>query len=164
VLPGVAEETRRMNVYEYVRVKGQNYTIYCDYHSFTPDSYAIRYKNTDMVSAWRYHLVMDKTYKRYYMKVTSRSLYGTAGVTLDHITTPEYWVHNNDNDVVRYFPLCGYYSGNKAEDVGGIGFYWSSSSYTADEYAYHWIIYYIGATTLYLAPDKKMTVRLFETY
>ncbi len=76
-------------------------------------TYALRYKGTSMVSAWKYEYVrgeinsMTQT-RDCFMKVTSRSLFGKKKLSVREISDEDYWMEANEEDVVRYFPACGY--------------------------------------------------------
>ncbi|MDI9522296.1 MAG: hypothetical protein QM237_03410, partial [Bacteroidota bacterium] len=59
--------------------------------------------------------------------VTSRSLKGQTGVTVDEIAKPSFWNDNAGNDVIRHFPASGFYWGGSLYYVGTRGFFWSSS-------------------------------------
>jgi hypothetical protein len=93
-------------------------------------SYALRYKGTDMVSAWKYEYISDGN--NTHMKITSRRV--SSYVTIDDITENNgaFWNSGNENDIVRYFPASGYYEGSLRKDLGTNGYFWSSTKKGTD--------------------------------
>ena len=87
-------------------------------------TYALRYKGTHLVSAWKYEYT-GKTTNNCHLKITSRSVYGQT-ITVDDITNATFWNNNTENDVIRYFPASGNYQ--DPGDVGIGGAFWSSTS------------------------------------
>ena len=114
------------NQSEIVTVAGGNYTMTSDFrnNSATKTTYALRYKGTDLVSAWRYEYIGWNT-NNCHLKITSRSVYGQI-VSIDNIADPTYWSSNSENDIVRYFPASG--NDKVPSDVGKGGAFWSSTS------------------------------------
>ncbi len=117
-------------VAETVMVQGKSITMKSDFIAFSAIlgkvAYAIRYKGTSMVSAWKYEYIEDGN--NTHMKITSRNLYGQ---TLPHITDineSAFWNNNNANDVVRYFPASGYIdTDGVTQNRGTNGYFWSST-------------------------------------
>ncbi len=121
------KETNSYNdISETVTVQGTSIAMTSDFRTGVGGvSYALRYKGTDLVSAWRYEYIEngDNTH----MKITSRSLKGQTGVTVDEIAKQEFWNTNAGNDVTRHFPASGYHRESSLNNVGTRGCFWSSS-------------------------------------
>ncbi len=125
------QDTESYNdVSETVTVQGTSITMTSDFRTGVGGvSYALRYKGTDMLSAWRYEYISDGN--NTHMKITSRSLKGQTGVTVDDIAKPAFWNTNAENDVIRHFPASGYYWESSLDYVGRDGAFWSSSLYSS---------------------------------
>lgn len=120
------------DINETVTVQGTSITMTSDFRTGVSGvSYALRYKDTDMVTAWRYEFIEngDNTH----MKITSRSLKGQTGVTVEDIAKPAFWSANGDNDVTRHFPASGYFYSGSHDLVGTFGLFWSSSPYISGQ-------------------------------
>ncbi|HPK29967.1 MAG TPA: hypothetical protein PK979_02870 [Bacteroidales bacterium] len=118
-------------VTELVVVQGQNITMTGDFsHPGNNVSYALRYKGTDMVSAWKYEYISDGN--NTHMTITSRRV--SSSVTIDDITENNgaFWNSGNENDIVRYFPASGYYEGSLRKNLGINGYFWSSTKKGTD--------------------------------
>jgi hypothetical protein len=87
-------------------------------------TYALRYKGTHLVSAWKYQYIGYGT-NNCHLKITSRSVYGQT-ITVDQIADALFWSTNTENDIVRYFPASG--NSDDPGDVGIGGAFWSSTS------------------------------------
>ena len=116
------------NITENVIVQGDTITMTSDFRNSTiPTSYALRYKGTDMVSAWKYEYV--KNSNDTHLKITSRIV--APSVTINDIANDAYWSTNTGNDVVRYFPASGYIKNDPTGigdvNVGTHGYFWSST-------------------------------------
>jgi hypothetical protein len=111
---------------ETVTIAGNIYTMTSDFRNNSADTttYALRYKGTHLVSAWKYEYT-GKTTNNCHLKITSRSVYGQT-ITVDDITNATFWNNNTENDVIRYFPASGNYQ--DPGDVGIGGAFWSSTS------------------------------------
>jgi len=114
---------------ENVIVQGININMVSDFRT-TPNkvSYALRYKGTDMISAWKYEYVTDNVNKNHtHMKITSRNV--LPSVTIDNIIANNgaFWNTGTTNDVVRYFPASGYMSGTTVGNRQTHGYFWSST-------------------------------------
>ncbi|HHU97599.1 MAG TPA: hypothetical protein GXX67_10130 [Petrimonas sp.] len=115
---------------ETVTVQGTSIAMTSDFRTGVSGvSYALRYKGTDMVSAWRYEFIENGNDT--HMKITSRSLKGQTVVTVDEIAKPAFWSANGENDVIRHFPASGYTAGSTLYSVGTYGYFWSSSPYNS---------------------------------
>ena len=114
------------NISETVTVQGTSIAMKSDFRTGVNGvSYALRYKGTDLVSAWRYEYISDEN--NTHMKITSRSLKGQTGVTVEEIAKPAFWSANADDDVTRHFPASGEYWNGSHNKVGTGGYFWSSS-------------------------------------
>jgi hypothetical protein len=144
-------------VTENVVVQGQSITMTSDFRRPGNNvSYALRYKGTDMVSAWKYELFHYNT-NTCHMKITSRIV--TSSEIIDNIATnPTYWTTGNENDIVCYFPASGY---NTNSNLGKGGYFRSSTVGSSSltwcmGFASKGAISYPGYTK-----TSKYTVRLF---
>lgn len=113
---------------ENVSVLGQDVSFTSDFRTGVNGvSYALRYKGTEMISAWKYEHISngDNTH----MKITSRNLYGQTGITVVNITNDDFWNNNTENDVFRYFPASGVWLEGETQPVivTSYGFFWSSA-------------------------------------
>ncbi len=149
------------DISETVTVQGESITMTSDFRTGVKGvSYALRYKDTDMVSAWRYEYISDGN--NTHMKITSRSLKEQTDVTVDDIAKPEFWNANAGNDVIRLFPASGHSDSGSLGSVGTYGFFWSSSS---DSGGYAWGMHFHS----YTASSRKgicsggFSVRLFAS-
>ncbi len=114
------------DISETVTVQGTSITMSSDFRTgVNKVSYALRYKGTNLVSAWRYEYIKDGN--NTHMKITSRSLKGQTGVTVEDIAKPAFWSANAGNDVIRHFPASGYYWEGSLYKVGTNGYFCSSS-------------------------------------
>ena len=114
--------------------------------------YAYRYRNVDsnkLLSAYRYEYMYNpQNYDQYMLKVTARWLgpnYATSYYSADwsrlinEIATEDFWNANNDDDIVRVFPFCGYHSNTTTynsdatanlSNRGTGAYYWDTSGYS----------------------------------
>jgi len=150
------------DISETVTVQGESITMSSDFRTGVEGvSYALRYKGTDLVSAWRYEYISDGN--NTHIKVTSRGLKGQTGVTVDDIAKPAFWSANAGNDVIRHFPASGYYQEGSHKYVGSNGYYWSSSPHSDSSAWYmhfksnHVYSYYSNSR------DSGFCVRLFSS-
>ena len=111
---------------ETVTVAGNIYTMTSDFRndSANKTTYALRYKGTHLISAWKYEYFGYGT-NNCHLKITSRSVYGQT-ITVDQIADASFWNTNTENDIVRYFPASG--NSDDPGDVGIGGAFWSSTS------------------------------------
>jgi len=151
------------NVSETVEVQGQSITMTSDYRNTgspgnPAPSYALRYKGTNWVSAWKYEYISDGN--NTHMKITSRGV--ASSVTISQVADPTFWSSGQENDVIRYFPASGFESSSGSPyDVGCNGIFWSS---TENYHSEAWNLAFVVNGT-YMANDPikttKHTVRLF---
>jgi len=111
---------------ETVTVAGNIYTMTSDFRndSANKTTYALRYKGTHLISAWKYEYFGYGT-NNCHLKITSRSVYGQT-ITVDQIADASFWNTNTENDIVRYFPASG--NSDDPGDVGIGGAFRSSTS------------------------------------
>lgn len=149
------------DISETVTVQGTSITMTSDFRTGVNGvSYALRYKGTSMVSAWRYEYIKDGN--NTHMKVTSRSLKGQTGVTVDDVAKPAFWSANAGNDVTRHFPVGGYSDSGSLIEVRTEGYYWSSSSYNSvASWSMHCNMY--RAYSLFRGVTYGFSVRLFAS-
>ena len=124
-------EGSHYGISENVMVQGETINMTSDFYNTGNNvSYALRYKGTDMVSAWKYEYISDGN--NTHMKITSRRV--SSYVTIDDITENNgaFWNSGNENDIVRYFPASGYYEGSLRKDLGTNGYFWSSTKKGTD--------------------------------
>lgn len=146
------------NVSETVKVNGTSYTSTNDYRNVGNKTYALRYKGTNWVSAWKYEYISDGN--NTHMKITSRGV--ASSVTISQVADPTFWSSGQENDVIRYFPASGFESSSGSPyDVGCNGIFWSS---TENYHSEAWNLAFVVNGT-YMANDPikttKHTVRLF---
>lgn len=122
-------------------------------------SYALRYKGTHMVSAWKYEYVYDTNKEHTHLKITSRNV--APSVTIGDIEDGTFWTSGTGNDVVRYFPAGGYYNNGSPNNVGLQGYYRSSTVYST---AGAWNMYFNSTYAISYYGNiqtNEFTVRLF---
>ncbi len=154
------------HITEYVTVRNQNITMTCDYRNVgTQDnpapSYALRYKGTDMLSAWKYEYLNYNT-NNCHLKVTCRNV--VPSVTIADIVNTDYWNTNTKNDVVRYFPASGWVSSGHPNVVGSYGKFWSSTKYEHHTYDNLYYCMYFSPNNVQFHRDNQLleySVRLF---
>ncbi len=98
-------------------------------------TYALRFKDTDWVSAWRYSYEEEAGIKMMVIKCVP--LRGRTGITLDNIKNPEFFTTNDCS--IRTFPFYGYRSRNSSPSVDFwtyVSAYWSSTSESYENHAY----------------------------
>jgi hypothetical protein len=124
-------ESSHYGISENVIVQGESISMTSDFYNTGNDvSYALRYKGTDMVSAWKYEYLSDGN--NTHMKITSRNV--APFIIIDSITVNNgtFWNSGNENDVVRYFPASGYYEVSSRKYLGTNGYFWSSTKKGTD--------------------------------
>ncbi|MGI5847353.1 MAG: fimbrillin family protein [Candidatus Cryptobacteroides sp.] len=158
------------NVSENVTVQNQAISMTSDYRSpanGTYTSYALRYKGTDMISAWKYQFVSTDydgfTDNDTHLKITSRNV--APSVTVHEIADEMFWDHDNGNDVVRCFPASGY--DNSVGTIvgrGGSCVLWSSTeqSNNANAAAVMYSYKLLAASSFGLGKLAGTPVRLFK--
>lgn len=126
--------------------------------------YALRFKGTRYQTAWKYEKVQHKAYHT--LRITARNV--PDGVTIDQITTEDFWQHNQERDVVRTIPACGYTTTGNGSATSfpesiEIGNYWSATKGDASGYAHYFMFTndLVGPAT-YMPAQYGLTVRLFK--
>jgi hypothetical protein len=151
------------NVEETVRIKDHDITMTSDYRTGVI-TYALRYKGTDMVSAWKYECISDGDNS--HVKITSRNMKNLAAITVDEIKQPGFWSSNTENDIIRYFPAGGFTNDGVTFDRREeTGFYRSSTPSWQDDRAMTWVFYsgYCINGSAQGSKSQGNTVRLFLT-
>jgi hypothetical protein len=151
------DDNPRNNVGENVTVAGTSFSGWSDFRYVSADkvTYALRFKGSGIVSAWRYQYVSDGM--NTHMKITSRNVYGQT-VIIDEIAQESYWSSNTNNDYVRYFPASGCTGHPSSQSYG---YFWSSSPVGSNT-AY--IMYFHSSTALISGSHIRTSgasVRLF---
>ncbi len=147
---------------ETVTVYGSGFTMMSDFRnkSATKTTYALRYKGTNLVSAWKYEYIGKNT-DNCHLKITSRSVYGQT-VSITDIENDTFWSTNTENDVVRYFPASGWKYLDSVYHRRSLGNFWSSSL-NGDERWYMQFSDSGARSSSSITPDRSFTVRLFAT-
>lgn len=149
---------------ETVTIKGRTVSSKNDYRGgISGVAYAVRFKGTDFVSAWKYECT--RLDNHLVMKVTARPLKGAnASIIIDDVAKPSFWTSSTEHDVVRYFPASGLIKpGSESvleRDV--MGYFWASDSYDSTN---SWGCFF-NQMSSFVAMSKqefKLTIRLFET-
>ena len=151
--------------------EGEQKTYLSDYRS--PEdytAYGLRFKGTDLMSAWRYQCVDDPDFndgKHKLVVVSVRALGESFTGTVEDISKKDYWENDDSKDIVRYIPLCGYI--DSSEEVQGLGSdarYFSSTATGSYCWYAFFTSYSLGLMDTmydwYYMPSDKYTVRLFE--
>jgi hypothetical protein len=148
-----------------VVVQGEQFfSMFSDYrntgssNSISP-CYALRYKGTDMLSAWKYEYISDGN--NTHMKITSRNVSPT--VTIDDIVNATFWTSGTENDVVRYFPASGVYFMNEYKYVGSQGLFWSSTEYSSSQPEVGYVMSFSTGGAGIHPRGENSSVRLFIT-
>ncbi len=156
------------NITEYVTVRNQDITMTCDYRNVgtatnPAPSYALRYKGNDnMLSAWKYEYNDDTNLEHTHLKVTCRNV--VPSIPIDTIAQYTFWITNNKNDIVRYFPASGWVTSGHPNVVGTGGYFWSSTQYRPDKYDNLFYSMYFTPTVVQFNRNDKLleySVRLF---
>ena len=154
------DPNRFSDIEETVKVGKENITSKNDYlAAVSGASYAIRFKGTDMISAWRYQYFLEDGCQ--VLKITARSIKDKGKVTLEDIANEEYWNKNSDYDIIRLFPACGWKDDSlKLNYLNECGHYWSS---TPSGTTYAWFMR-VFSNYAFMRNYKKVhsySVRLF---
>jgi hypothetical protein len=149
------------NQSETVTIANSSYTMTSDFRnkSATRTTYALRYKGTDLVSAWKYEY--RGSGNNTHLKITSRSVYEQT-VSITDIEDDTFWSSNTENNIVRYFPASGWKYTDFLKFRGSNGFFWSSSP----QGSYSWGTEYSSssANSNYSSTyERRLSVRLFAT-
>lgn len=148
---------------EEVVIAGEKFTSLNDYRALSENTtYALRFKGTKMLSAWKYEYTQYDNYP--VMAITSRFLEESdANLTIDQICEEAFWDNNKESDVVRYFPASGFavQSNLRADDP--YAFFWSATSPNDPNFAFG--MYFDGKNAgIYTGlRNSGRSVRLFET-
>lgn len=157
-----SEQRTHNDVQEDVRIAGESISSTNDYQSNGSGSvYALRYKGTNFVSAWRYEYTTLNGGR--VMKITCRSLLNKGTLpTLEEMSASKFWETNNGNDIVRYFPAAGFID-SEDEPFGesSAGYYWSSTKYNM-WYSWNALFGNEYACTYQGESSNRFSVRLFE--
>jgi len=148
------------NVYQVVIVRDEIFRLTSDFSTTDQNvSYALRFKGTNMLSAWKYELFNYNT-NTCHIKITSRNVAPT--VTISQVADPTFWSSGSGNDVVRYFPASGYKLSGTLTNNCKAGSFWSST-YQYTDYSNGMLFNHIFAdsSTSYLTTSCANTVRLF---
>lgn len=150
------------DVEETVAICGTEVTSTNDYFSqSTGDikaTYAIRYKGTDLLSAWRYEFI-DNPNGGKMMRITCRPI--SKGIAIEDVATTSFWEQENPEDVIHIFPACGYRMGEDIRLLDTSGYYWASDQEN-DERGWRMGYYSHCADSGNSNPKKcGFTIRLF---
>ena len=112
------------DISESVSVAGQDVSSKNDYYA--PGNgivYALRYKGTDFVSAWRYEILTNNEERT--MRITVRSLKDeTTQISIEDIGKDSFWT--GENEVVRLFPASGIKTSSGSVALrGSDGYFWA---------------------------------------
>lgn len=146
------------NITEDVSVNNQALTMTSDFRTTTNNvSYALRYKGTDMLSAWKYEYISAGN--NTHLKITSRNV--APSETIGNIANPTYWTTGTANEIVRYFPASGYKDQNNKYWDAGSGHFWASTQAGIDNG--HLMAYNTNiASTGFYSKIYGRSVRLFS--
>lgn len=113
------------DISETVSVAGKEVTSTNDYHAAGDGIvYALRYKGTELVSAWRYELVPNDGHR--VLKITARPLATPLTITVEDIAKDSFWT--GEKEVVRQFPASGMVtSSGSVVFRGSEGYFWSAT-------------------------------------
>jgi hypothetical protein len=160
-------EGSHYGISENVMVQGETINMTSDYRNTGSNknpapSYALRYKGTDMVSAWKYELFHYNT-NTCHMKITSRNV--APSETIGNIADETFWTTGNENDIVRCFPASGYYFHNISYR-GARGYFRSTtttehSSNPSSSALYMYFDYYYSTPSHSSYKATRTSVRLF---
>lgn len=157
-----SEQRTHSDIREDVSIAGESISSTNDYQSNGNGSvYALRYKGTNYVSAWRYEYTTLNGGR--VMKITCRSLQNKSTLpTLEEIAASEFWDTNNGEDVVRYFPAAGFID-SEDEPFGesSAGYYWSSTKHNM-WYSWNALFGKEYACTYQGESSNRFSIRLFE--
>lgn len=144
------------NISETVMLGGNILTSLNDYRATGQNvTYALRYKGTDMVSAWKYEF--SSLEGAQILKITSRSVKdATPAVTIEEIQNPAFWETPNEKDIVRIFPACGLQNNGSTNAKGTYGFYWTA---THIDNTYAWAMGFLGSGAIVYGGADGVTYR-----
>lgn len=144
------------NISETVMLGGNTLTSLNDYRATGQNvTYALRYKGTDMVSAWKYEFSSQEGAQ--ILKITSRSVKdATPAVTIEEVQNPAFWETPNEKDIVRIFPACGLQNNGSTNAKGTYGFYWTA---THIDNTYAWAMGFLGSGAIVYGGADGVTYR-----
>ena len=157
-----SEQRTHSDIREDVSIAGESISSTNDYQSNGNGSvYALRYKGTNYVSAWRYEYTTLNGGR--VLKITCRSLQNKSTLpTLEEIAASEFWDTNNGEDVVRYFPAAGFIdSEDESFGESSAGYYWSSTKLNM-WYSWNALFGKEYACTFQGESSNRFSIRLFE--
>ncbi len=93
--------------------------------------YGLKFINTpDLMVAYRYQIMgqfavgsLDS-----HLKISARYLGPDFSGDVSTIAQESFWESNNTEDIIRHFPLCGFYRDSQLSYQGVLGYYWSAST------------------------------------
>ena len=152
-----------MDVNEKVVVQGDTIISNNDYRlGVNKITYGLRFKGTQMVSAWRYEYT--KVDDCQVLKITARPVANGANISIEKVADPAFWESDTDADVIRYFPASGYKMSDDGNVIygGSDGSYWTATT-KSDKNAWGMYFYYEEAHLFDLSPRSFLrSVRLFS--
>ena len=157
-----SEQRTHSDIREDVSIAGESVSSTNDYQSNGSGSvYALRYKGTNFVSAWRYEYTTLNGGR--VMKITCRSLQNKNTLPpLEEIATSEFWDTNNHEDLVRYFPAAGFIdSEDESFGKSSAGYYWSSTKHNM-WFSWNALFGNEYACTYQGESSNRFSIRLFE--
>lgn len=125
----------KIGIIEEVTIGGSDYTYTSDFRfPGNQTFYGLRFRGGDnkQLSAWRYEYTDNPAgAEEKMLRITVRSLSSKDGLlmTLDDISTSDFWSKNNENDIQRVLPAAGYLNKEGGEPLyyNVYGQYWSST-------------------------------------
>ena len=131
--PIVQEEPREYSYSQNVELLGAHITCIQDiktvmdhkdeYQKGIYKAYALRFKGTKYLSAWKYEFVVRKfktddeqVIDLWAMKITSRNV--TDKVNIKDVTKESFWQQDSADDIVRIFPASGF-NGDRTHPLSG---------------------------------------------
>ena len=146
------------DISETVSVAGKEVTSTNDYHAAGDGIvYALRYKGTELVSAWRYELISNDGDRL--LKITARPLETPLALTVEDIAKASFWT--GEKEIVRQFPASGMVtSSGSVVQKGSDGYFWSA---TDNGPFYAWGMFFTDSSSdvgRYMS-RLKCSVRLF---
>ena len=157
-----SEQRTHSDIREDVSIAGESVSSTNDYQSNGSGSvYALRYKGTNFVSAWRYEYTTLNGGR--VMKITCRSLQNKNTLPpLEEIATSEFWDTNNHEDLVQYFPAAGFIdSEDESFGKSSAGYYWSSTKHNM-WFSWNALFGNEYACTYQGESSNRFSIRLFE--
>ena len=154
------------DVKETVMIHGTKVTSSNDYYSESSGdikaTYALRFKGTNLLSAWRYEYIVnpeDKNNQSMMMRITCRPV--QQGMVIEEISNETYW-EPKEGDIIRIFPSCGWKAPDGIRLLNTSGYYWAVDQQNDDR---GWRMgYYSHCADSGNSNPKKcgFTVRLFK--